>query len=163
MSSVCLIKMASANKINECSWKELIEYKDKLINQLALVECEIKKRELIHKHKKELSEEIAKLSPDSIHVKKSSTGNISGGGKVLKPKSKPKTKAKSASASDSDEDGSKPTIVASDRKYWTIKDMQSILNKNKIEYKKSQTKDEYIKCIEKNHLVRKMCSLVEDK
>ncbi len=157
--------MASANKISECSWKELVEYKDKLINQLALVECEMKKRELIHKHKKELSEEIAKLSPDSIHLKKSSTGNISGGGKVLKPKPKTKTKAKTKSAcdSDSDDDGSKPTIVPSDRKYWTIKDMQTILNKNKIEYKKSQTKDEYIKCIEKNHLVRKMCSLVEDK
>ena len=139
--------------ISNLSDDDLQSLKDRYVSQLMEIDCEIRKRLKIKEFQSNLTAELDKLKESGLREM----------GKVTLSRSKKtkehddldnNTKAKSRPKKSEKESNS------SDRyKFWTIKIMQRLLDKRCVEYKKSSSRDEYIRLIQSNSLVREMNSI----
>jgi hypothetical protein len=138
--------------ISNLSNDDLQRLKEKYVSQLIEIDCEIRKRLKIKEFQSNLTAELDKLKESGLRemgkVKLSRSKEHDDLDDSPKAKSRTKKSEKENSSSSSDR-----------YKFWTIKIMQRLLDKRCVEYKKSSSRDEYIRLIQNNSLVREMNSI----
>jgi len=118
--------------------------RQELIEQLSQIDTELEMRKKIQEMRKELQQTRQELQEKH---RKTYEGE--------KPRKSEKTEKKVEKTPE------KPSDSKSERKEdrWTIKNMQSVLDRNQIEYNKSLKKDDLIELVRKSNLVRAVESL----
>lgn len=133
------------------SWGEYSEdalkkKRQELIEQLSQIDTELEMRKKIQEMRKELQQTRQELQEKH---RKTYEGE------------KPRKSVEKKVEKKTEKVSEKTTSATSERKEdrWTIKNMQSVLDRNEIEYSKSLKKDDLIELVRKSNLVRAVESL----